>query len=195
MNTRILRSGFLIGLVGGGAMALFAMGAMWATGRGFFTVVNLFAHTFWPSAPIDATFAPAAIGLGLVVHVVVSTIVGTTIAWLVDKGQLDAGIVVLVGIGIGTCVWVVQAFAWAAIDADAHQQFTPWILATAHLVFALGAATFLTWMQRDDTAATRTPDVASDPSAPTAAGAAPRPTRSGFVRPVRAMPENAPDLP
>jgi len=191
MNKRILQSGFLIGLVGGGAMALFAMGAMWATGRGFFTVVNLFAHTFWPDAPIDGTFAPAALGLGLVIHVIVSTIVGTTIAWLVDKGQLDAGIIVLVGIGIGTCVWVVQSFAWAAIAADAHQQFTPWILATAHLVFALGAATFLTWMQRDAAETNHAPRIAPDTPVSTGPGVTPRATRSGFVRPVRVSPENA----
>lgn len=214
MNKRILRFGFLIGLVGGGAMALFAMAATWATGRGFFTVVNLFAHTFWRDAPMDGTFSLAALGLGLLIHLVMSTMVGTTIAWLVDRGQLDAGIVILFGVGIGSAVWVVQAFAWTAIDADAHQQFTPWILATAHLVFALGAATFLTWLQRrddigigiglatavdtdtdDDPDAAVVPGVVTEPLAMADHLTAPRATRSGFSRTVPVPSESAQKLP
>lgn len=179
-------------------MALFAMTAMWATGRGFFSVANLFAHTFWPDAPIGGTFTLAAFELGLLIHLAMSTIVGTTIAWLVDRGQLDAGIVVLIGVGIGACVWVVQAFAWTAIDSDAHQQFTPWILATAHLVFALGAATFLTWLQRhDDIRADTTLVPAIVPEALPMADQlkAPRPTRSGFSRTARVASESAPEIP
>lgn len=196
MNGRFLKFGFLIGLVGGGAMALFAMTAMWATGRGFFSVVNLFAHTFWSDAPLDGTFVLAAFGLGLLIHLVMSTLVGTIIAWLVVKGQLDAGIIVLVGVGIGSAVWVVQAFAWTAIDADAHQQFTPWILATAHVVFALGAATFLTWLEVHeviDRAAASEParesSGVSDRLVSPPPRMSPQPTRSGFSRSAFSRPE------
>lgn len=181
-------------------MALFAMTATWATGRGFFTVVNLFAHTFWNDAPMGGTFTLASFELGLLIHLVMSTIVGTTIAWLVAKGQLDAGIVILFGVGIGGAVWVVQAFAWPAIDADAQHQFTPWILASAHLVFALGAATFLTWLQRrDDVAAdvdaTLVPAVEAEALPIAEHLTAPKPTRSGFSRHTPMASECAPELP
>lgn len=182
MNTRILRFGFIIGLVGGGAMAIFAMIAMWATGGGFFTAVNLFAHTFWPDAPIGGTFVATAFALGVLIHLVVSTLVGVTIAWLVEKGQVDAGIIVLLGVGVGTVVWVVQAFAWAAVDSDAQQQFTPWILAVAHLVFALGAATFLTWLKAHDRTAALDAVEPLPRFAEPQAATTPRATRSGFTR-------------
>lgn len=182
---KTLRFGVLIGLVGGGTMALFAMVMMWATGRGFVTVVNVFAHTFWKGAPLDGTFSLAAFELGLLIHLIMSMIVGTVIAYFVERGSLDAGIVILLGIGVGTIVWVVQAFAWTALDAQAHAQFTPWILATAHLVFALGAATFLTWLQRHEQA--ETISVVSDEKSSPLGGEGyvmPRATRGGFTRTV-----------
>lgn len=182
-TSKTLKFGVLIGLVGGGAMALFAMAMMWATGRGFVTVVNVFAHTFWKGAPLDGTFSLAAFELGLAIHLVVSVVVGTAIAYFVERGSLDAGIVILLGLGVGTVVWVVQAFAWTALDSQAHAQFTPWILATAHLVFALGAATFLTWLQRRDQVGTTTAVAADEAVAFTPTGhSAPRATRAGFAR-------------
>lgn len=184
MQTRILRTGVLIGLVGGTAMAAFAMAAMWATGRGLFTVVNLFAGTFWQGAPTDGTFVPGAFVLGVSIHLVVSMFVGTVIAWLVARGQVDAGAIILLGVGIGTGAWVVQSFVWTAIDAEAQQQFTPWILATAHLVFALGAATFLTWLQRHDEPVAPGSTAPPEPAPGTLVER--RPTRSGFTRPVGA---------
>lgn len=184
MTTKTIKFGFLIGMVGGGVMALFAMTAMWATGRGFLTVVNIFAHTFWKGAPLDGTFSLAALELGLLIHLIVSTIVGTIIAYFVERGSLDAGVVILLGIGVGATVWVVQAFAWTAIDADAHAQFSAWILAVAHVVFALGAATFLTWLRAHDEAATDHKPMATDLGTALKSFDAPRPTRAGFSRSV-----------
>ena len=191
MNRRIIGVGALTGLAGGTTMALFAMVATWATGRGLFTVVNAFAATFWQGAPTDHTFAPAAFALGLLIHLVVSIVVGTTIAWSVDRGQLDAGIIILLGVAVGTGAWVVQSVVWAAIDADAQQRFTPWILATAHLVFALGAAAFLTW-RGGTTQGEPHPDPAPALAHPRSADppVVPRPTRSGFSRAVRSSRED-----
>lgn len=182
MTPKTLRQGVLIGLVGGGTMAAFAMIAMWATGHGFFTIVNLFAHTFWAGAPLGATFDPAAFAFGLVIHIIVSVIVGTIIASLADRGQIDAGIILLLGVGIAAVVWLVQSFVWAAIDPDAHQAFTPWILASAHLVFALGAATYLNVLYRHDREAAEQALVLANGGTLSDAFSAPRPTRSGFTR-------------
>lgn len=191
MNRRIMRVGALTGLVGGTTMAVFAMVAMWATGQGLFTVVNAFAGTFWQGAPPDATFAPAAFALGLLIHLVVSVVVGTTIAWSVDRGQLDAGIIILLGVAVGTGAWVVQSVVWAAIDAYAQQRFTPWILATAHLVFALGAAAFLTWRQSTTDVGPLIDPVPLAPHRPsTDPQAVPRPTRAGFSRSFRSSRED-----
>ena len=147
MSRRILRFGVAIGLVGGGVMATFAMVTMWATGHGFFTIVNLFAHTFWSGAPLDGTYVLAAFELGLAIHLVISIGIGITIAAVTEAGQLDATVVFVLAVGIGAGAWIVQAIAWPAVDADAHAAFTPWVLGVAHLVFALGAAWLLTALE------------------------------------------------
>ncbi len=185
ITRQTLKFGFLIGLVGGGTMALFAMVAMWASGHGFFTVVNLFAHTFWGDAPLDGEFVLASFQLGLLIHLIVSTIVGTIIAVLVERGSLDVGAIMLLGLGVGATVWVVQAFAWSAIDDEAQSTFTPWILATAHMVFALGAAGFLNWLKRRENVATAQEALLQAEAAAASASdgfVAPRPTRAGFSR-------------
>lgn len=140
MTTRTLRFGLLIGVTGGLLMAAFAMTAMAATGHGFFTIVNLIAHTFWKGAPVDGRFVAPAFILGLAIHLAISVTLGTLLAFLVERGALDGGIVFFIGLALGGSAWVVQAFAWPALDTTASAAFTPWILAVAHLVFALGAA-------------------------------------------------------
>lgn len=180
MFTKIIRRGFIIGVVGGASMALFAMFAMWATGRGFFTVVNIFAHTFWNDAPLDGTFALGAFGLGTLIHLVMSTLVGTIIAFFVERGSLDAEVIIGLGLAIGFAVWVVQALAWSALDEAAHQQFTPWILAVAHVVFALGAATLLALLKSNDAQTAAIEKAAAVVNTQTFR--APRPTRDGFTR-------------
>lgn len=183
ITRQTLKFGFIIGLVGGGTMALFAMVAMWATGHGFFTVVNLFAHTFWNDAPLDGEFVLASFELGLVIHLIVSTIVGTVIAILVERGSLDVGAIMALGLGVGAVVWVVQTFAWSAIDDEAQSTFTPWILATAHVVFALGAAGFLNWLRHHEGATTAQEALLEAEHLPLHEGFnAPRPTRTGFSR-------------
>jgi hypothetical protein len=154
MQVRTIRFGLLVGVTGGSVMALWAMGALAATGHGFFTPVNLIAHTAWRGAPLDGRFVPAAFALGLFIHLTISTIVGTVLAGFVERGSLDGGIVFFVAMVVGVVAWVVQAFAWPAVDSTASASFTPWVLAVAHVLFALGAAQALRRLEQ--TSARRT---------------------------------------
>ena len=148
MQRRTIGFGLLVGLTGGSLMALWAMVALAATGHGFFTPVNLIAHTLWRGAPLDGSFVPAALILGLTVHLAISTAVGTTLAWFVVRGSLDGGIVFFLALGLGVGAWIVQAFAWPAVDNSASASFTPWVLAVAHVLFALGAALALNRLEQ-----------------------------------------------
>lgn len=140
MLRRTMTFGLSVGLTGGLLMALWAMAALAVTGHGFFTPVNLIAHTVWRGAPLDGTFVPAAFLLGLGIHLAISISVGTVLAWFVLRGSLDGSIVFFVAMVVGVVAWVVQAFAWPAVDSTASASFTPWVLAVAHVLFALGAA-------------------------------------------------------
>lgn len=143
MNNRTIQLGVATGVIGGLVMAAFAMTTMALTGHGFWTVVNVIAHTFWKGAPLDGAFSPGAALLGVAIHLVVSTIVGTVIAEFVMRGDLDGGVIFLVALGIGVVAWVVQTFAWPAIDPTSHQAFTAWVLAAAHAVFGVSTALVL----------------------------------------------------
>ena len=148
MQGRTIRFGLLVGLTGGSLMALWAMVALGATGHGFFTPVNLIAHTLWRGAPLGGGFVPTAFVLGLAVHLAISTAVGTVLAWFVVRGSLDGSVVFVLALGLGAGAWVVQAFAWPAVDSSASASFTPWVLAVAHVLFALGAALALNRLEQ-----------------------------------------------
>lgn len=179
---QVLKFGVLVGLVGGTVMALFAMTAMKLRGDGFFTPVNLFAHTFWSDAPLDGTFVLSSIELGLLIHLTMSIGIGLAISFLVSRGELDAAMVFLLALGAGAGAWMFQAVAWTALDTEAHGAFTPWILAVAHVMFAMGAATFLLWLQGREQRSAETPAVETTPTPIVEHVTTPRATRSGWVR-------------
>lgn len=149
MDLRTIRFGLAVGLIGGALMALWAMLALAVTGHGFWTPVNLIAHTFWHGAPLDGHFNVAAMALGLTVHLAIAATIGTVLASFVARGELDGGVIFIVALAVGFGAWVVQAFAWPSLDSSASSAFTPWVLATAHVVFALGAARALDHLLRD----------------------------------------------
>jgi hypothetical protein len=68
MNTKILRAGVAGGMAGGAVMAMFSMIMLWLAGSGFWTPLNLIAHTVWRSAPLDGRFSVAALVIGIAVH-------------------------------------------------------------------------------------------------------------------------------
>ena len=171
MNTRIARLGTLTGIFGGVAMALFAMTATALSGHGFFTLTNVIAHTLWHGAPLDGEYVFSALVIGLAVHLVVSITVGTVIAFFVERGSLDGGIVFLVAVVIGVGAWMTQSIVWPRLDDAAHNEFIPWVLAVAHVVFAVGGATALqrlgSRVATDDVGADLAPRLSGAPLAAT----------------------------
>jgi len=138
---RALRIGVPGGMAGGALMALWSMIAMWLTGLGFWTPLNLIAHTFYRSAPLDGTFSAPALVIGLAVHMTVASAFGFAIALLAQRLPGRRSLVIAVGILFVAVVWpVMQWGVWYKLDEDAAEGFTGWIFAFAHLVFAVTAA-------------------------------------------------------
>jgi hypothetical protein len=138
---RALRVGVPGGMVGGALMALWSMVAMWMTGLGFWTPLNLIAHTFYKSAPLDGTFSGLALLIGLGVHMTVASVFGVVITLLALWLPGRRSVVIAAGILFVAVVWpVMQWGVWYKLDEDAAEGFTDWIFAFAHLVFAVTAA-------------------------------------------------------
>jgi hypothetical protein len=55
MNARVVRAGIAAGIAGGAVMAVFSMMMLWLAGSGFWTPLNLIAHTFWRSRLLART--------------------------------------------------------------------------------------------------------------------------------------------
>jgi hypothetical protein len=131
-------------MVGGMMMGMFAMLAMWLDGQrenGFWTPLNLIAHTLWRGAPLDYEFSAGGLVLGGIIHMMMSMGLGAAIAVLVSKvPRLGAtlGSRVVTGVVIAMTVWVVMEYIiWPLIDSAAADAFTTWIFAVAHLVYGM----------------------------------------------------------
>jgi hypothetical protein len=122
-------------------MALWSMSAMWLTGRGFWTSVNLIAHTFYRSAPLDATFSLPATLIGVAIHMAVASFFGTAIALLAQRLPGARSMVIAGGILLVAVVWpVMQWGVWYNLDEVAVERLNDWIFAFAHLLFGVTAA-------------------------------------------------------
>ena len=138
---RALRVGLSGGIAAGLVMAMWSMVAMWVTGSGFWTPLNLIAHTFYRSAPLDGTFSVRALVIGLTVHLTVASAFGIAIAVLAHllpgtRSQVIAGGILFIAV-----VWpVMQWGVWYKIDETAAEGFNEWIFAIAHLLFGVLAA-------------------------------------------------------
>lgn len=140
---RALRIGVPGGIAGGAVMAVWSMIAMWVTGAGFWTPLNLIAHTFYKSAPLDGTFSAPALLIGLAVHMTVASFFGTAIALIAQRLPGKRSLVIAAGILFIAVVWpVMQWGVWYQLDEVAAEWFPGWIFAVAHLMFGLTAAGF-----------------------------------------------------
>lgn len=147
MNRQTVVRGALGGMVGGTVMAMWSMVALSLNGSGFWQPLNLIAHTFWRGAPLDAKFSLGAALLGLVVHMMMSMMVGVVFALGVQRIHGDLISVSVLGMIIGTVIWVVMQYGiWRVVDAAAATAFTPWVFAVGHAMF--GAATGLVVRER-----------------------------------------------
>jgi hypothetical protein len=140
---RALRVGVLAGMAAGAVMAVWSMAAMWVTGSGFWLPLNLIAHTFYRSAPLDATFSAPALAIGLAVHMTVASIFGIAITGLAQRLRRPRLLVIVGGLLFAAVVWpVMQWGVWYSIDEPAAEGFKEWIFAGAHLIFGIAVAGF-----------------------------------------------------
>ncbi|MDY6998479.1 MAG: hypothetical protein SW019_17915 [Actinomycetota bacterium] len=141
MNKAALFRGAIGGAGGAVLMAAWSILAMGLTGAGFWTPINLIAHTAFPSAPLDGTFSVAALVIGLVVHGAVAIGFGVVFAALMTpaRGWLPtAATTAGSGLVYGLVLWLVMHFlVWSAADTVAASAFTPWIFAIGHLIYGL----------------------------------------------------------
>ena len=148
---RALRAGVLAGTAAGAVMAVWSMAAMWVTGSGFWLPLNLIAHTFYRSAPLDGTFSAPALGIGLAVHMTVASIFGIAIALLAQRLRKTRWLVIIGGLLFAAVVWpVMQWGVWYSIDEPAAEGFKEWIFAGAHLIFGVAVAGFASIAVPDD---------------------------------------------
>jgi hypothetical protein len=153
---RALRVGIPAGIAAGAVMAVWSMIAMWLTGSGFWTPLNLVAHTFYRAAPLGPAFSAPALVIGLAVHMTVASIFGTAITALVQRLPGKRSLVIAGGIMFIAVVWpVMQYGVWYSIDETAAEGFTDWIFAFAHLLFGLVAASIAAVGVADDEPVTR----------------------------------------
>jgi hypothetical protein len=109
-----------------GVMAVFSMIMLWLFGRGFWTPLNLIAHTFWRAAPLDGRFSAAALVIGMVVHMTMAMLFGTLIAAAAYRLPGSRSLVIAGGMVFTASLWAVMQYGlWRAIDATAAQDFTP----------------------------------------------------------------------
>jgi hypothetical protein len=151
MTRRALRVGVPAGIAAGLVMAAWSMVAMWLTGSGFWIPLNLVAHMFYRSAPLDGTFSAPALIIGLAVHMTVASAFGTAIVALAHRLPGARSVVIAGGILLVAVVWPVMQYAvWYSIDEPAAEGFTEWIFAVAHLIFGLVAASLAAIAIADD---------------------------------------------
>lgn len=153
---RALRVGVPAGIVAGVVMAVWSMVAMWITGSGFWLPLNLVAHTFYRSAPLNASFSAPALVIGLAVHMTVASVFGTAIAALAQRLPGTRSVVIAGGILFTVVVWpAMQYGVWYSLDDSAAEGFTDWIFALAHLIFGIAAASMAAIAIADDEDGTR----------------------------------------
>lgn len=145
MSARTRTRGAMAGAAGGMVMAMWSMIVLWLAGVGFWSPLNLIAHTVWRGAPLGATFSGGALVLGLVIHMMMSMILGMVLAVgvrTVSRLGRNPVTVATTGMVFGLVVWVVMQYViWKAVDPAAAPLFTAWVFALGHLMF--GAATGL----------------------------------------------------
>jgi hypothetical protein len=143
MDARVVRAGIAAGIAGGAVMAVLSMMMLWLAGSGFWTPLNLIAHTFLRSAPLDGTFSAPALVIGVAVHMTMAMLFGTLIAAAAYRLPAARSLVIAGGMLFAAGLWAVMQYGiWRAIDAAAAQAFTPWVFAIAHLLFGMMAALF-----------------------------------------------------
>jgi hypothetical protein len=94
---------------------------------------------------VNASFSVGGTVIGLVVHMMMSMVLGMALAAIVGTVRvLGADRVRRAGTGMvfGVVVWLVMQYVvWKVVDPTAAPLFTPWVFALGHLMY--GVATGL----------------------------------------------------
>ena len=163
MNKATLVRGALGGIVGGALMALWSMIAMWLTGPGFWTPLNLIAHAAWRSAPLDGTFSVAALVVGVLVHFAVAVCFGLVFAALMAPAagwNTKTITTTLSGVAYGLVIWLVMhVLVWPVADPAAAAAFPLWIFAVGHVIYGLTVGLFVGPVRRTADPAAIGPEV------------------------------------
>ncbi len=138
MSKAAVRAGVGGGIIGGLVMAIWLTFILWLTGTGFWTLLNLIANTFWRGAPLGPEFSGLAVVIGLVVHLLMSVLFGMLIAVAAWRLPAPRSLVIAGGALFGSVLWAVMQYGiWRAADPAAARVITPWVFASAHLLFGL----------------------------------------------------------
>lgn len=138
MNKAAIRAGVGGGILGGLVMAIWLTSILWLTGTGFWTLLNLIANTFWRGAPLGPQFSGLAVVIGLIVHLLMSMLFGVLIAVAAWRLPAPRSLVIAAGALFGSVLWAVMQYGiWRAADPAAARVVTPWLFASAHLLFGL----------------------------------------------------------
>jgi len=138
MNRQVVIRGALAGMVGGMVMAMWSMMVLWLNGSGFWLPLNLIAHTFWRDTPLDGRFCVTAALAGVVIHMMMSMMVGVVFALVVQRIHGSLAAVSGLGMTFGIMLWLVMQYGvWRVVDADAANAFTPWVFGVGHAMFGL----------------------------------------------------------
>lgn len=139
-----LRRSVAAGLVAAGVFIGYSMVAFVIGGRGLWQPVNLVAHTFWRSAPLDGRFHPlAAVIAG--VALAAGGIVGMAFYSGLASGAALTPRATLIGAAVyGNLLWTVgHYFIWPELDPLAAEKFAPGTAWAAHTVAGVGGALYL----------------------------------------------------
>ncbi|MGA9747926.1 MAG: hypothetical protein WBQ50_10775 [Nocardioides sp.] len=159
---RALVRGAVAGVVASLVMAMYAMGAAWVEGTGFFTPLHHIASLWAPQESMMTSMQEATSGndfqlsagtalLGAVIHMMTGAMYGAVFGLVVSRLRLGRGAQLVVGVGYGGLVFLASAFVGLPLAAAIFDAGDPisnmaemagwWTFAIEHLLFglALGA--------------------------------------------------------
>jgi hypothetical protein len=81
-------------------------------------------------------------------HMAFSMMLGVAIAVIVSRFGGGPAPTVLISMGLAVAAWVGGATVWNAVDSEGFDAFTPWVLATGHLMYGMAAGAVLVAFER-----------------------------------------------
>jgi hypothetical protein len=155
---RALVQGAVAGVVASLVMAMYAMGAAWVDGTGFFTPLHHIASLWAPQDSMMTSMQEAMSGndfqlsvgtalLGAVIHMMTGAMYGALFGLVVSRLRLGRGAQLVVGVGYGGLVFLASAFVGLPLAAAVFDAGDPisnmaemagwWTFAIEHLLFGL----------------------------------------------------------